>query len=269
MSALLRRAFARDLAAASLAPPSASAAQVTERDLVGLPPQVQRYLRAMGVVGRAPVRSFDVAFRGRFRMRPDGPWMRAEAVQRNTVDPIARVFTMVIWFAGVLPMIGGDTYLAGTGRMHGKLAGLVTVADGSGPEFDLGELSTWLNDAVLLAPSMLLGANVDWVGLDDDTFRVTLRDRGHEVGATVRLDATGRPSDHWTTDRWVDLPSGLVQAEWHTPVPGWTGAPGDTPMPLPGGATWMLDDGPFTYVRGGFVPGTRRTGTAATASAVP
>jgi hypothetical protein len=40
-------------------------------------------------------------------------------------------------------------------------------------------------------------------------------------------------------------------------------------MPLPGGATWILDDGPFTYVRGGFVPGTRRTGTAATASAVP
>ncbi len=266
MSALLRRAFARDVAAASLTPPSVSAAPVTEHDLIDLPPPVQRYLRAMGVVGRAPVRSFDVAFRGRFRMRPDGPWMRAEAVQRNTVDPIARVFSMVIWFAGCLPMIGGDTYLGGTGRMHGKLAGLVTVADGSGPEFDLGELSTWLNDAVLLAPSMLLAADVDWLGLDDDTFRVTLRDRGHQVVATVRLDATGRPSDHWTTDRWVDLPSGLVQAEWHTPVPGWTGAPGDTPMPLPGGATWMLDDGPFTYVRGGFVPGTRRTGTAATAA---
>jgi hypothetical protein len=29
-------------------------------------------------------------------------------------------------------------------------------------------------------------------------------------------------------------------------------------MPLPDGATWMLDDGPFRYVVGGFVPGTLR-----------
>jgi hypothetical protein len=188
--------------------------------------------------------------------------MRARAVQRNTVDPVARVFSMVIWFAGVLPMVGGDTYLSGTGRMHGKLAGLVTVAHGEGEEFDLGELSTWLNDAVLLAPSMLLGADVTFEGDGDDLVGLTLRDRGHEVRATVRLDATGRPADHWTSDRWVDLPDGLVRAEWHTPVPGWTGVAGDTPMPLPGGATWMLEEGPFTYVRGGFRVGSRRVGTA-------
>lgn len=264
---MLERAFARDLAAADLEALAGSSDPVTEDELASLPDPVQRYLRAMGVVGRPRVRSFDVGFRGRFRLKPDGPWMRTAAVQRNTVDPIARVFTMVIWFAGMLPMVGGDTYLRGTGRMHGKLAGLVTVADGSGPEFDLGELSTWLNDAVLLAPSMLLCADVEWEGLDDDTFAVTLQDRDHRVGATVRLDRTGRPADHWTTDRWVDLPGGLVQAEWHTPVPGWTGSPGDTPMPLPGGATWMLPDGPYTYVRGGFVPGTRRLRTVLAASA--
>ena len=42
--------------------------------------------------------------------------------------------------------------------MPGKALGLglVTVADGAGPEFDIGELSTWLDDAVLLTPGMLL-----------------------------------------------------------------------------------------------------------------
>jgi hypothetical protein len=255
---LLQRAFARDLRAAGLTTPTGDGALVTEQDLAPFPEPVRRYLRAMGVVGRPRVRSFDVSFRGRFRLRPGGPWMPAVAVQRNTVDPVARVFSMVIRFAGVLPMIGGDTYLPGVGRMHGKLAGVVTVASGEGPEFDVGELSTWLNDAVLLAPSMLLAADVDLEALGDDRLRFTLRDSGHQVQATVQLDATGRPSDHWTDDRWVDLPDGLVRAEWHTPVPGWTGRPGEAPMPLPGGATWMLPDGPFTYVRGGFVPGTRR-----------
>ena len=257
MTVLLGRAFGRDLRTAALAQPAPDGRLVTEDDLAPLPPPVQRYLRAMRVVGQPRVRSFDVSFRGTFRMRRGGPWMPAVAVQRNTVDPVARVFTMVIRFAGVLPMIGGDTYVGGIGRMHGKLAGLVTVADGTGPEFDLGELSTWLNDAVLLAPSMLLGADVGFEALADDRFTVTLRDAGHEVHATVQLDATGRPADHWTDDRWVDLPDGLVRAEWHTPVPGWTDSPGEGPMPLPGGATWMLVDGAFTYVRGGFVPGSR------------
>jgi hypothetical protein len=49
---------------------------------------------------------------------------------------------MRIDFAGVLPMFGVDVYRAGQARMHGKLLGLITVADGSGPEFDLSELTT-------------------------------------------------------------------------------------------------------------------------------
>lgn len=40
--------------------------------------------------------------------------------------------------------------------MRGKLLNVVAVPDGHGPKFDIGELATWLNDAVLVAPSMLL-----------------------------------------------------------------------------------------------------------------
>jgi hypothetical protein len=35
--------------------------------------------------------------------------------------------------------------------MHGKLLGLMTVVVGRGEEFDIGELVTYLNDAVLIA----------------------------------------------------------------------------------------------------------------------
>lgn len=258
MSLLLRRAFERDVRSAGLPTGRGPGPIVTDEEVRDLPSSVQRYLRAMDVVGRPAVRSFTVDFRGRFRLRPDGPWMPAIARQRNTVDPIARVFTMVLRFAGVVPMVGHDTYLSGRGRMVGRLAGTVKVADGAGDEFDLGELSTWLNDAVLLAPSMLLGADTTWDAPDGETILVGVRDHGREVSATVRLDASGRPVDYRTTDRWADLPAGLVRAEWCTPVPGWTVGPDTPPVPLPGGATWMLDDGPFTYVEGGFVAGTLR-----------
>lgn len=264
ISRLLRRSHQRDLEAAqaSLGGGPGRHEPVTEADLEHLPGAVRRYLGAMGVLGRPRVRSFAVRFHGRFRLRPDGPWMPADAMQLNTVDPVARVFTMVLRFARVVPMVGHDTYLDGRGRMVGRLAGIVKVADGAGDEFDIGELSTWLNDAVLLAPSILLEAPVEWTDLDDDTIGVALTDHGRTVRATFRLDRTGRPEDYRTTDRWADLPGGPVQAEWRTPVPGWAASPGATPMPLPGGATWMLEDGPFTYVRGGFVPGSLRTDPA-------
>ena len=63
-----------------------------------------------------------------------------------------RVYYMRIDFAGVLPMFGLDTYQAGHGRMHGKVLGPITVADGPGPEFDISELMTYVNDGPNVRP---------------------------------------------------------------------------------------------------------------------
>ncbi len=257
----LWRAFRRDVEAAgvTLAPPISPAASdlVTDAEVDGFDEPVRRYLRFMGVVGRPRVRAFTAEFAGRFRLRPGMPWMRASAVQRDTVDPISRVFTMRLSLARVLRMLGHDVYVGGRGRMQGKLFGLVTVADGSGEEFDIGELSTWLNDAVLLAPSMLLRDTVSWRATGADAFEVSLTDHGRTVRAEVRIDGRGAPVDYRTTDRWAALPSGPVRAPWRTPVPRWDVVDG-RPFPGPTDAIWELDDGPFAYVRGGFVPGTLR-----------
>lgn len=250
----LYRVFRSDVAGARLPPGPGDEAPVTGDDVRGLDEPVQRYLRFLDVVGRPRVWSFRVRFAGRFRLKPGGPWMPAEAWQYNSAIDIARVFTMRIRVAGIVPMIGHDTYLRGTGRMHGKVLGLVTVADGSGTEFDIGELSTWLNDAVLLAPSMLLDGRATWTAVDDHAFEVGMSDAGNDVRATVTIDDRGAPIDFVTTDRWCALPGGLVQARWRTPVPVWELA-GGRPFPGPSQVTWDLPDGPFTYIEGGFVPG--------------
>src|SRR5664279_2405065 len=96
---------------------------------------------------------------------------------------------MRIRFAGVVPMFGRDTYLDGQGRMIGKLFDRFTVVDGQGEEFDIGELSTYLNDAIMLAPSMLLGPNTTWTDVDANSFDVTLADGGRTVTGRVFLDA--------------------------------------------------------------------------------
>jgi hypothetical protein len=214
--------------------------------VAGLPPAAARYLRAMGVVGRPRTWSLRAHVSGRFRRRPDQPWSPMDAWQYNSAVEPARLFRMRLVVGHVLPMWGWDTYRAGTGRMLGKALGLVTVADGRGPEFDTGELTTWLNDAVLLAPGMLLDRRTAWEGIDADAFRISLTDRGRTVHADVLLDEDGRPRDFRSADRWADLPGGPVRALWSTPVEGWAVVDG-RPRLTVAAAVWHLPDGEFRY----------------------
>jgi hypothetical protein len=248
------RRLSEEVCAAELGTGGADQQPVTEEDLAGLPDSVQRYLRAMGVVNRPRDWSFMAHITGRFRLKGQGSWMPAEVWQYNSAVEVARIFHMRIDFAGLVPMVGRDIYLRGTGIMHGKLLGLVTVARSQGPETDLSELATYLNDAVLMAPSMLLRPYVTFAPVDDDAFDVTLVDAGQTVTARVFLDSDGRPVNFSTTDRYADLPGGLVRAEWTTPIDGWQ-PDGDRFIFTRGSAIWKLPEGPLSYLDFGMSAG--------------
>jgi hypothetical protein len=226
---------------------------VTDADIDELPRVVQRYMRFMGVVGRPRDWSFQGRFTGKFWLRPGLGWMPAEAWQYNSGLEVARIFVMRIRLAHVVPMTGRDTYLRGHGHMTGKLLDQLTVVDGHGDEFDIGELTTYLDDAILVAPSMLLGLATTWTGIDDTTFDVTLNDAGRTVRGQVSLDERGAPLDFMSTDRFAALPSGPVRAEWRTPVQSWERIDG-RPLPGPFSAEWHLPDGPLPYIEADSYP---------------
>jgi hypothetical protein len=243
----LRRAFTVGVRAAGLPEPGTGSAPVTEADLTHLPWAAQRYLRFMGVLGRPRDTSFSLRLTGRFRLRPGQRWMPMRAWQYNAAPQPARLMLMRVRVAGVLPMVGWDTYLNGRGRMRGKLLGLVPVADGSGAEFDLGELVTWLNDSIMFAPSMLLGPHVTFAAAgSDDEFDIAVTDRGRIVRARVYLDAEGAPRDFSTEDRWAALGNSLVRARWTTPFRGWRSVDGRRVL-AGGAAIWHLPEGEYRY----------------------
>jgi len=161
---------------------------------------------------------------------------------------------MRIDIAGVVPMFGTDTYIDGTGRMHGKAIGLVTVADGAGPELDLGELVTYVNDAAVLAPSMLLTDNATWRPVDDQSFDIEFTDRDNTVTARLFVDQDGNLVDFRTEDRWYAGTDPPTRTPWSTPLDRWTSLPTGRPILTGGTAIWHLPDGDFAYARGGFDP---------------
>lgn len=237
--------FLREMHAMVL-PRLVSGPVVTDADLAPLPAAAQRYLRFMGVVGLPRQAALAARWTGRFRLRPEGAWLACEAWQYSTTDPVARLFRMRL-HRGPLVMKGQDDYREGHGHMHGTLFGLLPVAEGAGPRFDTSEQVTWLDDAVLLAPSMLLRPAVSWsAGATPDTFSVALTDAGRTVEVAVLVDEQGAPRDVHTDDRYADLPGGLVRARWSTPVDSWRTVRGRR-CPTEAHAVWHLLGGPFRY----------------------
>jgi hypothetical protein len=151
---------------------------------------------------------------------------------------------------GVLPVLARDTYADGRGRLLARVADLVTVADGSGPELDQGELVTWVNDCVLFAPSMLLGPATRWSHVDTTSFDISFSDRETTVTARVFIDERGAPIDFETTDRYLDDPDDpkhrLVRGRWTTPVETWQRIH-DNSFPARARAMWRLAKRQFTY----------------------
>jgi hypothetical protein len=252
----MRAKFLREVAAVGLPGGPGPQSVVTEAGLEALPEPAQRFLRYMGVPGRPRDWSFRVAFAGRFRTKLDGPWAACRTWQYNTRLDLARIFHIRMRFGGIVPVLARDTYLHGHGRMLGKILDLFTVVDGSGPEFDVGELVTYLNDAILLAPSMILGPETAWTPVDASSFDVTLTDCGRAVTARVFVDEGGAPTDFSTTDRFCydpDNPKRLVRMRWTTPIR--LDVANGRPVAARGQAIWRMAGGPKPYADFSLVPG--------------
>jgi hypothetical protein len=243
----VRRKLAKEASAAGLG--AGAGELVTEGELAPLPPVVQRYLRFMGVLGRPRDGSFRAHVEVKFRFAPDARWQGVDAWQYSTAAPrLARLFYMKLPFHGI-PVLGRDTYLDGKGRLLVRVLDLFTVQDGQGEAFDLGELVTWLNDAVLIAPSMLLAPAIAWTATDDRSFEVRVTDCGNSVAARVFVDERGAPLDFHTRDRWYAPPGASpVRTPWTTPVGGMQRVGGRMVLAT-GQASWKLPEGDFTYAR--------------------
>ncbi len=242
----LATAFRNELRDSALPVASGQTEVVSEESIAKLPEPVKRYLRFMGVVGRARDWSLRAHFKARFRREP-GAWFPCEAIQYDTRLKLSRLFYMQLSLKGLLPVTVRDTYLGGRGSMRARAFDLVPVVTGAGHEIDVGELVTYLNDAVLMAPSLLLGPETSWQAVDGNCFDVTLRDGDLSVKARVWLDERGAPMDFSTTDRFFDRADGQrVQTEWRTPISGWQDV-GGRRLPTSAEAVWQLPGGPFAY----------------------
>jgi len=249
-SRTMRAKFLREVAAAGLSSAPPAPRPILEADLAGLPETARRYLHFMRTVGRPRVWSLRARFTGGFRMRPDARWASCEAWQYDSRVDIARIFHMRMRLSGLLPVYVRDTYVRGEARMLGRLLDTFPIVDGHDEKIAIGELVTYLNDALLFAPSMVLGPEATWTEVDERSFDVALVHAGRRVTARAFVDDAGALTDFHTRDRFGNDPANpdapMVRALWTTPVTGWVTS-GDRPVPVGARAVWHYPSGEFEY----------------------
>jgi hypothetical protein len=166
----------------------------TEADIARLPEPARR-LSDFHASGRSTAGLvISCPIDGRFRQRPGQGWMRCDARQYNSnvVDHPGPAYAAGLCWRGACQCSALTPTLAGTGQMRGKILNLIPVLNGSGREYDIGELVTYLNDACIVAPSMLLTPAATWTAVDDRAFDVTLVDRGNTTTARIFVDDIGQ-----------------------------------------------------------------------------
>ena len=232
---------------ALLAAAGGSAARAVEApELEKLPPPVRRWLEASGTVGRPRATTVRLKQRGELRTGPDKPWMPVVAEQYFSVDPPGFVWSVNARMMGVLPIAGRDRYADGHGHMLIKVASLLTVADGVGPEIDQGAALRYLGEIVWF-PSAALSDSISWEAIDERSARAKMRHGGVTATAVFSFDERGRLAS-LTADRYMSSDGGPRLEKWVIPITEWRTIRG-IEMPVRGNAVWKLAAGDFDYYR--------------------
>jgi hypothetical protein len=221
---------------------------VTEDDIIHLPEPVQRYLRYTGIIGRQRVALVRLKQTGAMRPKPDGKWFPLKAEEYYTVDNPGFVWQGCMAFAPLFYAMAQDMYLNGEGNMHVKLMSAINIVNAKGKEMDEASLMRYFNEMQWF-PSSLVSDNVKWEGIDANSARSTLTDRGMTVSALFCFDDKGKITN-FIAERGRSTDGGkLVRTKWSTPISEYRTYGNGLRLPSKGEAIWHLDSGEYSYIK--------------------
>lgn len=219
--------------------------------LDGLPPPVERYLRAALTEGHPLIRAVHISHAGTFNMREDGEaWKPFTSHQYVIIDRPGFVWDgRVRMFAGVTAHVH-DAYVGGAGLLDAALAGVIPVAHMEGSSaVDEGELMRFLAESAWY-PTMLLPSDaVRWTAIDDVSARVALRDADLEVALTFGFGAGGLVTAVRAEARGRTVGGGIVPTPWEGRWSGYERR-GGMLVPSAGEVAWIVDGRRRPYWRG-------------------
>ncbi len=130
----------------------------------GLPEPVRKYFSHVLKEGQPYISYVRLKHDGFFRPAQGKDWVAIKGEQYFTSNNPG-----FVWKADTSLFSVRDMYINNSGRIIVSLLSLFKVVDGSGPEYDQGELLRWLGESVWFPTNLLPGKFVKWVPIDSRT----------------------------------------------------------------------------------------------------
>lgn len=221
---------------------------LTEEDIRNLPGPVQKYIRYSNSIGKQKVSNFRVVFEGEFRTDPKKDWGKMNAVQFTDLTDTTRLYYLQLKMFG-LTVTGLHKYADTKATMLAKVAGIITVVDGKGPEMNYGETVTVFNDMAMLAPGSLTDKRIEWQSIDSSTVKAVFNNNGIKISAFLYFNEKGELINFISEDRYYS-PTGKTYQKfrWSTPTNKYKVYNGIR-ISSGGEAVWSLPEGEYKYGR--------------------
>ncbi|AIZ64904.1 hypothetical protein PK28_00565 [Hymenobacter sp. DG25B] len=228
--------------------PGAGHQVFTMEELTGLPVPVANYFRFALQPGQALIRRARLRETGGFRAGTS--WSSFTAVHHVHTLPPGFVWDARIYMLPLLPVQIRDSYVAGSGAMQGRLAGLLPVVKESNrPDLDAGALLRYLAEAVWYPTALLPSQGVTWSALDNASALATLTDGHTTVSLQFYFGEQGEIVRCYTPARFRDVNGAGVPTPWGGTYHTYIQAAGMR-VPQAGEVAWFLPEGPRAYWRG-------------------
>jgi hypothetical protein len=178
----------------------------SETDLEGLPVAARSLLRAAIATGTPLAAAARLRMHGSIKLHRWLPF-RAQQVIAPGVG--------FVWRARVAGLVSGyDRYVDGRGEMQWKLARLLTVAGGTGPEVSRSAAGREAAEAFWVPTALLPRFGVEWSSADKNHATARFPTATEPVDVTYEIDAAGRVLS-LSLPRWGD-PESVGQFGVHT-----------------------------------------------------
>jgi len=206
--------------------------------ITDLPEPVQRYFNYALTDGQDYVNSLRLKHSGTFKTAKDRDWMDIKGEQYFIVNPPG-----FIWIGKTNAFTAIDKYIGGEGDLSVYLFGLVRIVKENGTEINQAELLRWLGESVWMPTNLLPAENKTWEAIDENSARLNFTYKDLNVYYIVTFDETGRITCLETERYLEDKLTG-----WKGEVSNYTMHDGMM-VPEDIEASWMLEDGKYTYAR--------------------
>jgi hypothetical protein len=218
---------------------------ISKEDLSTLPPSVQSWLSASGIVGKTKPSVVWLKQNFQMKLKPEQEkWHNALAEQYFTPENPAFIWTVRLNMSPVIQIRGRDKFVEGKGEMQIKMNGLINLGKETGPKMDEGTLQRYLGEIVWF-PSAALSPYISWEELNATTAKATMNYKGNS-GSGIFIFNDHGDVVQYSALRYLGNEPNAKRYEWVISVDEYAEFEG-VKIPSKCHATWKLDEGDWTW----------------------